>query len=104
MKLLWIDDIRIPPNNDWVWVTNAEDAEREIFSGEYTLVSFDHDLGENSATGYDILNNLERQIAKGGFWGEIPEMIVHSANPVGRDNMLRAILSIEKMKREFGEI
>lgn len=94
---LWVDDIREPPNG-WFWAKNYEEAIQEIFSGKYEIVSLDHDLGDtDSKTGYDILCEIERQIAKGGVWIKLPEFQIHSANPVGRANMNRAINSIRRI-------
>lgn len=101
MKKLWVDDIRLPPNDEWTWVKTSSDAIQEICTGEYRLVSLDHDLG-SAKTGYDVLCAVERQIAKGGWWHALPEFRVHSANPVGRANMLRAITSIQKLVHALG--
>lgn len=97
---LWIDDIREPPEDYDAWARNYDEAIRAINTGVFNVISLDHDLGEDSKTGYDILCNIERQIAKGGWWIQLPEFRVHSANPVGAANMLRAIGSINKMVKE----
>lgn len=102
---LWIDDIRTPPTGEWIWAKNYDDAIAQIFTGNFVRVSLDHDLGdENAKTGYDILCEIERQIAKGGFWIFLPEFEIHSANPVGRANMQRAIDSIWKLYKELKNI
>lgn len=99
---LWIDDER-KPTLDWDWARNYTDGLYLIATGDYVLVSMDHDLGDpNGNTGYDILCEVERQIAKGGWWVPLPEFIVHSANPVGRANMERAIAAIRRLADEVG--
>ena len=71
-----------------------------IMTGDYSVVSLDHDLGDaEEYTGYDILCAIERQIAKGGYWIALPEFRVHTAIPVGRENMVRAIEAIKKLAK-----
>lgn len=78
-KFLYIDQ-------DWVIIRNYEDFVDFIDKCEEfpSLVSFDHDLGEEKS-GYDCLVYLcafclrkEKQL---------PTFIFHTNNPVGRDNM-----------------
>jgi hypothetical protein len=98
-KNLWVDDLRKPPDG-WVWAKNYSEAVPMIMTGEYRVVSLDHDLGDvDDYTGYDILCAIERQIVKGGFWIALPEFRVHTANPVGRDNMIRVIEAIKKLAK-----
>lgn len=61
------------------------------------IISLDHDLGDGFPTGYEILNNLEKQVREQFMWctGGMPEILIHSANPVGRQNMERAIKAIQ---------
>jgi len=98
---LWLDDIR--PNPDgWIWVKNADELFENVFNDEGNLVteiSFDHDLGENEFTGYEILNIIESMIHMGDWKTAIPIFHIHSANPVGRQNMQRAIDSISCLVR-----
>jgi hypothetical protein len=49
--------------------------------------------------GYDVVLWLEREVAEGRWVFRLPEISVHSANPVGRTRMERAIASIERMRR-----
>lgn len=44
-----------------------------------------------------VLLWLEREVGNGRWTGPIPEMAVHSANPVGRDRMLRVIRTIQRL-------
>ena len=60
------------------------------------IISMDHDLGEGVKTGYEILCCLEKEVMTQELWKDkgAPEIFVHSANPVGKENMRRAIDAI----------
>ena len=61
-------------------------------SDRVTELSLDHDLGlEPGRTGYAVLVWLEREVAAGRWPGPLPEISVHSANPVGRRRILRLL-------------
>jgi hypothetical protein len=95
---LFLDDIRDPPHTDWVVVRSSANAlyiVRE--SGELPVaVSLDHDLGgEDNAMVflkglYDIWESVN------GKWIDIPGYIVHSANPVGSQNIVSFMESWKK--------
>ena len=91
---LWIDDVHLPPSGDgpWLIATTYELAIRFLEMNIVTMISFDHDLGQGK-TGYDVIKWIEEQ----AFFGKlkvVPKMVVHSANPVGRANIERAIEAI----------
>jgi len=94
---IWIDDIRPAPDN-WIWAQNYDEAIDLIArTKEIDEISFDHDLGYDSPTGYTIICQIEECIAM-GFWdGKIPKFHIHSDNPVGRANIQRAIDSIKRL-------
>lgn len=48
-------------------------------------VSFDHDLGEDEPTGYDVVKWYTQYLDESG--SPAPKMCFHSQNPVGRNNM-----------------
>lgn len=92
MIKVWLDDIRTPPSDDWVWIKSVNAAKRYIslaslYGVTEIILSVDHDAGEYSKDGGDyieLLNWLEaRQI-------NIP-IHIHSMNPVGIENMRRII-------------
>jgi hypothetical protein len=106
---LYLDDIRNPPPGEWVVVRTAEDAKVLLASGLVEYASLDHDLGPcpqcteseeteegikvvaaypcpHSVTGYDLVKWMEET----DNWPKYKPM-VHSANPVGKANMIRAI-------------
>ena len=97
--LLWLDDIRTPPSNEpCEWFKDPWSALRAVIvrGHDFTSWSLDHDLGENVPTGYDFLCMLTNLIACTGAKLCLPvEINIHSANPVGRRNMQRAITDLE---------
>jgi hypothetical protein len=64
-----------------VVVRNYNEAIAELSSREFDLVFFDHDLGENSLSGMAIAKWVTQNIKKPFLF------YVHSANPVGRENI-----------------
>lgn len=90
---LWIDDIRPAPEG-WVWAKTAVNAIAIISAGQVEEISFDHDLGENVASGYAVASWLERMIYIDQL--DLPKWHIHSANPVGRENISRAMKSAER--------
>ncbi|ADO72997.1 cyclic-phosphate processing receiver domain-containing protein [Stigmatella aurantiaca] len=68
------------------------------------MISFDHDLGENQGTGYDLAHWLVDQDHDGAI-----RMLrdfafnVHSANPVGTAN-ISALLNSYLKSRESGSL
>lgn len=95
LKKLYLDDIRNPKTEDWKIVRKYEDFIDDITeNGLPDEISFDHDLGEQNKTGYDCAKWLCEYC-----WGNglpLPSWNVHSANPVGRDNIMAILKSFEK--------
>lgn len=109
MKKLYLDDIRIPKTEGWVIIRTYEDFVDWIEkNGIPDEVSFDHDLAEihhnpptktesskyYEKTGYDAAKWLCEYCWTNGL--PIPTWNVHSANPVGRDNITQLIQNFEK--------
>ena len=94
---VWLDDERKAPNG---WIHFKTVPELILFYEKHTEditdMSLDHDLGENTPTGYDFVAWLEEKIYHKKFIN-LPKMKVHSANPVGKRRMIQAIKSMEKM-------
>lgn len=96
MIKLWIDDVRQPPSDDWVWIKTVKMAKTVIWHYEHQYqddtitIDLDHDAGDFAKDGGDyveILNWLESEgIVDTGYFFHI-----HSMNPVGVQNM-RAII------------
>ena len=92
---IFLDDLRAPPPGATLCRT-GEAAIRLIESGVVTRISFDHDLGTD-LTGYDVAKRIEQLVAEGQI--TMPRWQVHSANPVGRDNIEAAMRSAERYAR-----
>ena len=85
---LYLDDLRTPKSPGWVVVRSYDEAVRYVKANGFPqAVSFDHDLGDAVPTGMDfarwlVTEDLDRRCMPDNF-----EFNVHSANPVGRDNI-----------------
>lgn len=99
---LFIDDERVPMDVTWgTWQDQAlyrdadwviarnwfEVLEIVVSFGLPSMISFDHDLGENEKTGYEIAQKLCDMIMDGIDLPENFEFRVHSKNPVGAENI-----------------
>ena len=90
-----MDDVRNPKTNGWTIVRNYEEFVKHIEeNGLPDEISFDHDLGEDIKTGYDCAKWLCNYCWTNGI--PIPTYNVHSANPVGRDNIIGVLKSFEQ--------
>lgn len=90
---VFIDDERYPITNDIV-VIRTFDAFKKFVkeNGCPVFISFDHDLGHDQPSGFDIAKwlieeDLDNDIIPIGF-----EFDVHSQNPVGGEN-IRSLLN-----------
>jgi hypothetical protein len=64
------------------------------FRERVEAISFDHDLGENFPSGYELFCQLEKAYYEDGVVP--PLMYVHSDNPPGRANLVRGINSLNR--------
>ena len=89
---LWIDDIRLPPDSSWTWAKTSQEA-LALLNSDCTEISFDHDLG-----GDDTSMPVARRVEELAFSGEQAPPIwhIHSANPVGRQNLKAALESADR--------
>lgn len=95
---IYLDDVRDLPEefDDWVVVRSAEEALHLIASKgleNIEAISFDHDLGEDCMSGYDLASIIEEMVY-GGEFASIPKLFIHSANPVGAKNLIACFNSI----------
>ena len=90
---LWVDDIRVVPDRfEYFWATSVEQAKQIIIDEEKVgtpieLIDLDHDADDYKICGGDyieILNWLEE--TRRNY-----PIRIHSANPVGVENMRRII-------------
>ena len=103
MKYLYLDDVRNPPI-EYQQAYNVEIVRSyEAFvtkirdTGLPDIISFDHDLGEEKS-GYDCMKWLVEYLMDNDL--EMPKVLVHSANPVGADNIRGLYDSYNKHVRE----
>lgn len=89
---LWLDDEREAPEG-WQRTYTATGCIGALRTGKVTHLSLDHDLG-TEATGYDVLCWIERAQRVNVPAFALPEIAIHSANPVGRARMEAALRSI----------
>ena len=87
---IYLDDIREPPIG-WKLVHWPDEAIELLKTGQVTHISLDHDLGDDKkGTGYDVILWMEEAVAISNF--KLPKYIsIHSANPVGKERMQRAL-------------
>ena len=85
---LWIDDVRTPPSEEWVWIKSVNAAKRYItMASPYgvadILLSVDHDAGDYASDGGDYIKLLDWLEETGRNY----LIRIHSMNVVGRMNM-----------------
>ena len=107
---LYLDDIRTPVDDDWIVVRNYDEFVAQIKLrglGNFEVISLDHDLGEGAMVEYYTnvknnymldYNNIEertgmdccRYLVSESMNEKIPlpQIYVHSANPIGSANMM----------------
>lgn len=93
MIKLYVDDLRKCPEG-WVLAKNIAEAIPYIRLGQVAMLSLDHDLGEENGvllpTGYDLV----KQFCENGW--EVKEIYLHTANPVGRENMYETLKASQR--------
>jgi hypothetical protein len=110
-KRLYLDDVRTPIGTDWVIVRNYDQfvSTIRLYGLEkFEVISLDHDLGNesmieyytnvkknyelnydnivNEKTGYDCCKFLVAESMTKNI--PLPQIYIHSANPIGSGNML----------------
>jgi hypothetical protein len=97
MIKIFLDDIRIPFDDDWRVVTTYQafvDMVSVINFNDIEIISLDHDLSDfdidgNEKTGYDVAKWLVDQAIDRNE--NLPLIKVHSANPAGANNIIKYI-------------
>lgn len=104
--IIWLDDIRDPKyfisvkeEDIVVWVKTYEEFVEEIVkylgTNKYFIVDLDHDLGED-LSGYDCLKFVVSWCLSNN--SDLPEIRIHSQNPVGVENMKYLISNYKRFK------
>jgi hypothetical protein len=91
---VFLDDERPAPEG-WTLARWPEDVIALLTTGEVEVLSLDHDLGDDTRTGYDVLTWIEEAVAMRGFTP--PTITIHSANAGARPRMELAIESIRRL-------
>ena len=82
--ILWVDDLRQPPEGPYYWAKSVNQAIAAIRCVKFDYLDLDHDAGDYAYDGGDYIRLLD--------WMEKNEISypirIHSMNPVGRMNML----------------
>lgn len=87
--------MRNPKSEGWTIVRNYEDFVNFISdNGVPDEISFDHDLGSDIKSGYDCAKWLCEYCYGGTL--PLPKWNVHSANPVGVDNINQLLKTYEE--------
>lgn len=92
---IWLDDLRPMPEGFTRWVKTPLAATKLIMTNKVEHISFDHDLGlPDPDNGYRVAAFIELQ----AYLGNVKRFTwaIHSANPVGRDNITAAMQSAER--------
>ncbi len=93
MWKLFIDDLRPCPEG-FVLALSSDEAKKIVEDkGMPSLISFDHDLGDTDTT-IVFLNWLIENY----YDSDIPDYIIHSANPVGAENIRSKMESWRKSR------
>lgn len=80
---LYLDDCREAPFG-WDLIKTAEECIEVLKTGKVEALSLDHDLGEHK-TGYEVV----LWMVQNNVWPA--DIIIHTMNPVGRQDMLAMI-------------
>ena len=92
---IWLDDVRPMPSDFDKHVKTEQEAIDILKTGEVTHISFDHDLGEfENGTGYNVAKFIEANAYDGTI--RYLTWTIHSANPVGRQNIEAAMNAAER--------
>jgi len=109
-KRIYLDDIRTPVDPEWIVARNYDEFVEKVRSiglGNIEVISLDHDLGDSAMVEYysnvgpnytlDYNNITEKTgldcckflVAESMTTGiPLPQVYIHSANPIGSGNMM----------------
>src|SRR5690554_3429129 len=98
MKKLYLDDIRSIPF-DFIGVRSYSEFVNFIEqNGLPDFISFDHDLGLEES-GFDCAKWLVNYCLD--YQRKLPEFVVHSKNPVGKENIESLLNHFKKTQNDY---
>lgn len=103
-RRIYLDDIRNPQTEGFTVLRSYQEfVDFTLMFGCPEYISFDHDLGNDLPSGHDCLQwlierDLRLQIQKQKFISDNFEINVHSANPVGKENIEKLWISYKNFK------
>jgi len=100
---IYLDDVRDTPKG-WTRTYTVKETIGHLMYGKVTELSLDHDLGATDPdnTGYNVLKWMEEKMhLTGDDWFVPAAIFLHTDNPVGRERMKAALVSIEKYRSEL---
>ncbi len=99
---IYLDDTR-PTPDDYIRTYTVEETIELILQndGQVQCVSLDNDLGEGFLEGREVLKWIEEQ-AYNNTIRPIPQILIHSANPVAQDEMITARYNAYKFWAQHG--
>jgi hypothetical protein len=105
---IWLDDIREAPPG-WTRCLRPDEVIEHLQGGEVEELSLDYDLGLVDEQGTDwngenVLRWIEEQVVSQGAAIHLPIVHIHSANPVGRQRLQRALEAIQRRAEGSSEI
>ena len=107
---LWVDDVRLPPSDDYRWVMTAEDALQVMLTEDVSSVSLDCDLDLRqtdrgtwvSVPANDGIWLVKKMIEHDLLPPRIRHIHVHSQNPEGGPIMKQMLYAAIRKKRGGG--
>ena len=102
---IWLDDMREAPLG---WI-RCRTRSSNSCRAERSRISLDYDKGLVDDRGIDwngedVLKWIERQVVERGNSFRLPVVRIHSANPVGRQRLQRALDAIQRRAAQARDI
>lgn len=85
------DDVRMYHEGDWIIARSFDEVMQLIdVYGMPSVISFDHDLGKDAPTGYDIVKAIiDLECSEGArIFPDNFRYMMHTQNPIGKRNMI----------------
>lgn len=96
-RKVFLDDQKPVPDG-WIGAKTADGAWILLTHFAVSDLSLDHDLGHGHGSGYEVACWLETAVLERGY--PMPNVTIHSENPVGRANIQRVLDSIHRRLEE----